>query len=174
AGFPNAQVYQIELNSKLRILGAATHGRGVWEISVNNPPTVATPASASPSPVAGTTTNLSVLGADDTGEGNLVYTWATAGTPPAAVIFSGNGTNADKNVVATFAKAGNYSFQVTMMDPGSLTTTTSLNVTVTQTVTSLTISPTSATVAVGEKVQFTATAFDQFKIPISPQPPCDW
>ena len=34
----------------------------------NQAPTVATPASASPNPVAGTTTNLSVLGADDTGE----------------------------------------------------------------------------------------------------------
>jgi hypothetical protein len=31
-GFPNAQVFQIELNQTLHILGAATHGRGAWEI----------------------------------------------------------------------------------------------------------------------------------------------
>jgi len=33
AGLPNAQVFQIELNSKLHILGAGTHGRSMWEIS---------------------------------------------------------------------------------------------------------------------------------------------
>lgn len=31
-GLPNAQVFQLELNSNLDILGAATHGRGAWEI----------------------------------------------------------------------------------------------------------------------------------------------
>ena len=39
-------------------------------------PTIATAASASPSPAPGTTTDLSVLGADDAGEANLTYTWA--------------------------------------------------------------------------------------------------
>jgi len=33
-GFPHAQVFQIELNRKLHILGAGTHGRGMWEIGV--------------------------------------------------------------------------------------------------------------------------------------------
>ena len=40
-------------------------------------PTVATPAAANPNPVTGTTTALSVLGADVEGESNLTYTWAT-------------------------------------------------------------------------------------------------
>jgi hypothetical protein len=31
-GMPNAQVFQLELNSTLNVLGAATHGRGAWEI----------------------------------------------------------------------------------------------------------------------------------------------
>src|SRR5213594_3754634 len=53
----------------------------------NAPPTVATPASAAPNPVTATTTNLSVLGADDGGEANLTYTWATTGSPPATVSF---------------------------------------------------------------------------------------
>src|SRR5438309_5039306 len=72
---------------------------------VNAAPTVATAASASPNPATGTTTNLSGLGADDGGEAKLTYTWATTGTPPAAVTFSANRTYAAKNVVATFAKA---------------------------------------------------------------------
>ena len=42
-------------------------------------PTVATPASANPNPVPGRTTTLSVVGADDGGEANLTYTWATTG-----------------------------------------------------------------------------------------------
>lgn len=33
SGLPNAQVYQINLNPTLHILGAATHGRGAWEIA---------------------------------------------------------------------------------------------------------------------------------------------
>jgi ligand-binding sensor domain-containing protein len=33
AGLPHAQVFQIELNRNLHILGAGTHGRGMWEIA---------------------------------------------------------------------------------------------------------------------------------------------
>ena len=81
-------------------------------------PTVATAAAAAPATVTGTTTALSVLGADDAGESNLTYTWATTGTPPAAVTFSANGSNAAKNTTATFTKAGSYTFQVTITDAG--------------------------------------------------------
>src|SRR5207244_11738159 len=104
-----------------RYLGQMVALRASASGPVNNPPTVATPASATPNPVTAATTNLSVLGADDGGEGNLAYTWATTGTPPAAVTFSGNGTNAAKNVVATFASAGSYSFQVTIKNQWNLT-----------------------------------------------------
>jgi len=31
--FPHAQVFQLDLNSSLQILGAGTHGRGMWEIT---------------------------------------------------------------------------------------------------------------------------------------------
>ena len=96
--------------------------------STNATPTIATAANASPTPVTGTTTTLSGLGADTAGEANLTYTWATTGTPPAAVTFSANGTNAAKNTVATFTKAGSYSLQVTIKDQGNLTTTSSVSV----------------------------------------------
>jgi hypothetical protein len=36
-GFPHAQVFQLALNSTLGILGAGTHGRGMWTISVVAP-----------------------------------------------------------------------------------------------------------------------------------------
>src|SRR5262249_36582275 len=65
----------------------------------NVPPTVAQTASANPNPVTGTTTALSVLGADDTGESGLNYTWAATVFPSGATpAFSANGTNAAKNV----------------------------------------------------------------------------
>ena len=38
-GLPHAQIFQIELNTSAGILGAATHGRGLWEIAfVPRPP----------------------------------------------------------------------------------------------------------------------------------------
>jgi hypothetical protein len=33
--FPRAQVYQLELSSSLHILGAATHGRSMFEIKAD-------------------------------------------------------------------------------------------------------------------------------------------
>jgi len=139
----------------------------------NAAPTVVTSAAASASPVTGTTTSLSVLGADDRGEANLTYTWATTGTPPAAVSFSANGTNAAKSSVATFAKAGNYSFTVTISD-GSMSTTSSVTVTVNATLTSLAVSPSTATVVAGGSQQFTAIAKDQFGAALSVQPSRTW
>src|SRR5262249_13576663 len=62
----------------------------------NQAPPVAPPAVGSPNPVTGKTTNLSVLGADDGGAANLIYTWSLA-NGPAAVSFSANGSNAAQN-----------------------------------------------------------------------------
>jgi len=97
--------------------------------STSNPaPTVATPAAANPSTVTGTTTSLSVLGADNGGEANLTYTWSSTG--PAPVTYSVNGTNAAKNTTATFTKAGSYTFTVTIADAQGATVTSTVNVTV--------------------------------------------
>jgi hypothetical protein len=142
--------------------------------TVNQAPTIATPASASPNPVTGTTTTLSVLGADDAGEANLTYTWATTGTPPASVTFSPNGTNAAKNTTATFTKAGSYTLQVTVADQPGLIVTSSVPVTVNQTLTSIVVSPTSATVNPSGTQQFTATARDQFATSLTTQPTFTW
>ena len=133
-----------------------------YSITFNAAPTVATPAAATPATVTGTTTALSVLGADDAGEANLTYTWATTGTPPAAVSFSANGSNAAKNTTATFSKAGSYTFQVTITDDGGLTTTSSVTVTVNQTLTSIAVTPATPALASHATQQFTAAGLDQF------------
>jgi hypothetical protein len=142
--------------------------------SANAPPTVATPAAAAPNPVAANTTALSVLGADDGGEAALTYTWATTGAPPAAVTFSANGTNAAKNCTATFTKAGAYNLQATIRDASGATVTSSVAVTVAQTLTSIAVSPASASVAPNGTQQFNATAKDQFGGAISPGPTIGW
>ena len=143
---------------------------------VNQPPSVAVAASASPNPVTGTTTNLSVLGADDTGESRLTYTWSLQSGPTGAPnpSFSANGTNAAKNTTATFYQAGAYIFQVIITDPSGLTATSSVSVTVNQTATTLTMSPGSVTLSDGAAQQFTATALDQFGKVLVSQPAIAW
>jgi len=152
--------------------GSATASASVTV--TDTPPTVAIPASATPSPVTGTTTTLSVLGASDGGESNLTYTWATTGTPPAPVTFSDNGDNSAKNTTATFTKAGSYSFRVTITDANGLTTTSSVAVTVSQTLTSIGVTPGTALLAENATQQFSATAFDQFGAALATQPSFSW
>src|SRR5262249_10654780 len=131
-------------------------------------------ASANPSPTTSTTTNLSVLGADATGESNLTYSWATTGSPPAPVNFSINGTNAAKNAIATFTKAGNYSFLVTITNSGGLSVTSSVSVPVQLATAKITVPPNSATVVPSGTQQFSATGYDQFGVAMSPQPTFIW
>jgi hypothetical protein len=141
---------------------------------IDSAPTIATAASATPNPVTGTSTVLSVLGADNDGEAGLTYSWATTGTPPAAVSFSVNGTNAAKTTTATFAKAGTYSFKVTVTDGSGFSTTSSVNVTVNQTLTSVDVTPATATLNTGTTRQFSAIAYDQFGLSMLTQPSFTW
>ena len=138
---------QIVINFNTVTDNATIEGIEIIPATPNNPPTIATAASANPNPVTAKTAALSVLGADDGGEANLTYSWATTGTPPAAVTFSANGTNAAKATTATFAAAGAYALQVTVKDQGGLTTTSTLTVTVNQTLTSIVLAPASASIA---------------------------
>jgi hypothetical protein len=142
----------------------------------SSPPTVGTPAIANPNPVTGISANLSVMGADNSGEASLTYAWSLqsglAGAPAPA--FSANGTNAAKNTTATFAQAGSYTFLVTITDPAHLTTTSTVTVTVNQTVTSLIVSPTSAAIINNGTQQFQATALDQFGKALASQPTFSW
>lgn len=61
-----------------------------------------------------------MVGADDSGESNLTYTWAATTLPGGAPApsFSVNATNASKNTTVTFARAGDYTFTVTIRDSG--------------------------------------------------------
>ena len=127
-------------------------------------PTVVTAASANPSPVTGTTTNLTVLGADAAGAASLTYTWAVTSVPAGAATptFSNNGSNASQNTTATFYRAGTYTFQATITDPSGLTAASSVTVNVLQTYTTLSLMPGTVTLVNGATQQFVATGLDQF------------
>jgi regulation of enolase protein 1 (concanavalin A-like superfamily) len=140
----------------------------------NQAPAVAAAAAANPAPTTGATTTLSAGGSDDAGGANLIYTWATTGTPPAPVVFSSNGQYDSKNTVATFSKAGDYTFVVTITDQFGLSTTSNVNVTVNQTLTSIAVSPNGATVAPNSQKQFSLIAYDQFGTAVSNPPSVSW
>lgn len=137
-------------------------------------PTITRPAGASPSPAAGKTTALMVAATDPAGASSLTYTWSTVGAPPAPVAFSANGTNAAASTTAAFAAAGTYTFQVTARDPGGLVASSSVTVVVNQTLTSIVVTPATASVAAGTARQFTATADDQFGNALAAQPALAW
>jgi IPT/TIG domain len=140
---------------------------------IGTEPTVQTPASATPNPVTGTTTALNVLGADPGGEASLTYSWVEV-SGPTSVSFSANGTNAAQNTTATFTKAGTYNFQVTITDPADLSVTSSVSVTVNQTLTSIAVTPATASVADGLSQAFSATGYDQFGNALTTQPAFIW
>jgi predicted outer membrane repeat protein len=145
---------------------------GSSSVSITDVPVIVNQAAASPNPTTTATTNLSVLAADPSySESALTYTWSVTAMPSGVTSpgFSVNGTNAAKNTVVTFHAAGAYSFLVTVSDPAHHTVTSDTDVTVTRTLTSIVVSPTSQTVAAGDTQQFSAVGYDQFGVTMSGQ-----
>ncbi|HUO06846.1 MAG TPA: LamG-like jellyroll fold domain-containing protein [Phycisphaerae bacterium] len=127
-------------------------------------PTVANPATANPSPITGTSTALSVLGADNTGESGLTYTWWVGAKPTGASdpTFTNNSSNAAKNTTVNFSMAGSYQFGVQITDANGFWTTSSVSVNVNATPTSVSLSPNIISVGVNTSQQFSASVLDQF------------
>ncbi|WP_439630395.1 C2 family cysteine protease [Gemmata sp.] len=142
------------------------------------PPNAAPTVAAAPAPVtvAGTSTALSALGADDGGEAALRYTWSVAARPSGAAdpTFAANGTNGAKATTVTFSKAGSYTLRLTVTDAQGLSATRDVAATVAQTVTQVAVTPGSATVPAGGTRQFAATARDQFGAPLAAAPAFQW
>jgi hypothetical protein len=166
--FPNTgtQVFTIP--------GANSAGANDWLLVLDTAlsPTLAQPASASPSTLTGTKTSLGVLGADPGGEASLTYTWSSAG--PSAVSFNPNGTNAAKNTTATFSAAGSYTLTVMIRNPGGGTVSSNTSVTVDQTYSSVAVTPPNASVMIHGTQPFTATALDQFGHALATPPAFTW
>src|SRR5207248_1880576 len=127
-----------------------------------------------PALVNSASTKLSVLGTDDEGESGLTYIWSTVGTIAGAVSFSANRSNAAKSTMVTFTKPGMYTFRVTVVDSGGLSTTSNVSVTVVLGLGQIIVTPGSASVNVGQAQQFAATAYDQFGQELPNQPTLTW
>jgi len=155
---------------------AASWGTWIAQFQLGAGPLIVNPASANPNSVTSTTTGLSVLGNDAAGQSSLTYTWSVISQPSGATTpsFSVNGTNAAQNTTATFYRAGGYTFQATITDPSGYSVTSIVAVAVNQTATSITVSPSTASVANGVSYQFIASALDQFGIAISQAPSFTW
>jgi hypothetical protein len=144
---------------------------GSAAIFLNNALTVKNPAQAAANPITATSVGLSVLGQENGTDAGLTYTWSSTG--PGGVTFSDNGDNSAKNVTASFTQAGAYTFTATISD-GTQSVTSSVHVTVDQTLTSDQVSPGSANLVDNGTEQFSATALDQFGLPLGTQPSFAW
>jgi len=163
-------------SAEVTITAASGGVSGQTVVTVENQtPTVATAASAAESTVAGSSTTLSVLGADDAGESNLTYTWTVTSKPQGASdpTFSLNGGDA-KSTAVIFSHAGTYELTVTITDGEDLSTTSSVQVVVDQTLTSVVVSASSTDLNAGDTSQFSAVALDQFGREMAAQPTFSW
>jgi hypothetical protein len=141
-------------------------------VTYAQPPTI-TSISANLNP-GGKSAQLTATANDPNGVGGLIYTWSLVSGPAAVTFGSNNGTTSGNNVTASFAKAGSYTFQVTVTDSYGVTSSQTVTVNVAQTLTSVKVSPATTTIRVNGTVQFNATAFDQFGNSLAIQPSFSW
>ncbi len=176
--FTVAHTYSSNNTDSTGLNGSSANIDGGYSLlnTVLQPPTVVTAASAAPALTAGTTTSLSVLGSDpDNGtESDLTYTWTVTSGPAGGAAFSSNRSNAAKNTTVTFHDAGTYTFKVTLADSYHLTADSSVTVTVNQTETSISVSPTTVSLDWDATRKFAASARDQFGQAMTNQPAFTW
>jgi hypothetical protein len=115
---PHVQVTELVLNPTLGILAAATHGRGVWELSVGSAAPTHFSVTSSANPVtAGSPFQVTVAAVDDQNNPITGYT----GTVHFASTDSGATLPADYTFTGT--DAGIHTFTVTLVQAGSQTIT---------------------------------------------------
>ncbi len=122
--------------------------------------------------MTGTTAALSMLGADDGGEANLIYDWSVVSTPDGAdgPTFSDNDTNTAQAATATFYQAGTYTLRATIANAAGLAVSQTFDVTLTAALASIAIAPPPAEVPFDGHASFSATVLDQFGNPLATQP----
>jgi hypothetical protein len=136
--------------------------------SCTSAPPVLTTINVSPSNASvqtGGTQQFTATGRDQFGNPmnpQPTFTWSV----------SGGGTISETGLFTAGSTAGGP-FTVTASS-GSVSGTASVTVTAAPVLTSITVSPSSASVATGGTQPFTATGFDQFGKPMSPQPTFSW
>ncbi len=107
------------------------------------------------------------------GVGPLSYSWSAISAPsgaPSPTIYWPTWANTG----VTFQQAGDYTLKVVITDADGLSVSSSTTVTVQQTLSSLSIAPTSAALQTGGSRRFDALGIDQFGNPIDSPPNVTW
>lgn len=139
------------------------------------PPTVTAAATATPITVTGTTSALHVAASDGADGSSLVYTWSATGEFQSGVEFSGNGSRKAADTIATFSKSGHYVFTVTIRGEENLSVTSSVEVEVKRTPSSLEIDPPPGiSLSKGKSLPFFAKVTDQFGLDMDTPPDLEW
>ncbi len=178
-GWPDVVKVQITWWSGLNGSGSQ-HNGAITDVVFNDLPPTISSVSATPATVIGTSTALSVTAADYNPAVNpastLLYTWAATTLPSgaAAPTFSANNSDAAQNTTAYFSAAGNYVFTVTVTDGCNLVATQTVSVTVSQTASGITITPSAPIVGDGGTKQLAAVVGDQFGTAMGTQPSFAW
>lgn len=174
------------LQANLALLLSTAPATNVRAVVANAAPTVAQSISvrgSASNTVVGTSTELTALGADDQGESQLRYQWRVLSGPTGGLAtFSANDSNPAKRTTVTFNKAGNYNFELKIIDRAGRSTTTTRQISVAQTLTrvallsqSNTEVSTAAPIAVsGSDLSLRGVARDQFGAPMLSQPALRW
>ena len=167
-------------------LWTASHAAAMFappRVPVNAAPAVAQSINVGSAADNGRSVSLAVLGRDDGGESNLVYTWSVKSAPAGGTAsFSANGSNAAKYTTVAFTKAGTYSVSMKIADAAGRTVTNTKSVTVAQTLSSVVITtskgqalnPASPLAVAGTGQAFAARGLDQFGSAMSKQPSFTW
>ncbi len=142
-----------------------------WTIGASPQTTPA--ASANPNQVTGTNSALTV-GNWTGGVGALTFTWSLVSGPAAAAFGSNNGTTSGQTCTATFSTAGQYTFLVKITDSTGAFVMANTNVTVEQTPTTFSVTPSTGIILPNGTLQVTATLYDQFGDPETPLPEVVW
>lgn len=175
------------LESSLQLLNAPSlfgSTQMVSSLTTNAQPTVASPLRLNNgSTVTGRTASLSVSGSDDSGELGLKYKWTMVSAPIGGTIqFGTNNSNAAKNNTVTFNKTGSYQLLVAITDVQGLSTSSTLEVSVVPTLSSLVVRtqdgrPVSSTNPFNSsdiRRNFTVQGLDQFGVLMTAQPTVNW
>jgi hypothetical protein len=162
------------------VTAAAGSIRQSASVDVSPGPWVDTPAAASPGEVAGNATTLSVVADMDGQDPSLCYYWGVTVIPrgaPFPSFSAGNDSHAGNTTTVTFYQAGRYTFNVDVYgvrDGSVVYTTSSVGVTVDQTLTSISVTPGPLALGAGQSRALIATARDQFGQAMLDQPALSW
>ncbi len=171
--FSNTGVGSVNAATGLYTAPAATAGTAVVtatgggtasaNVTVTSTAPTIVSATASPNPVTTTTTTLTAT-ANYVGTGAVTYTWSYVSGPTGSVIATPNAASS----TVTFTQAGTYVYQVIAKNPaGTASAPTQVTVTVNQTATALSVTPTATNaaplnLAYAATQQLNVTGTDQF------------